>query len=310
MPIALAALFVFTLPGSGHAAPRAEAADVTLGIDVTTAGNDASTLGTIDTCKRVEVGATFDVDLFVTDVTGLRGWDALFDYDQTKVSVTGHTMVMIPGPYESTDPEPDADGSFTASSGFGNSQTANGSGVLMRVTMHADASGSSVLFIADSPVAPHLTGDNPIGDTNGDGSFDGPKTAAEVAIGQDCSGNPVITPTAGVTLTPVPTPSPTPSPTPAPTPTPTATPSPTPAPTQAPPIQGDADCDGTVDTTDVMSTLEGAAQLATSAGCASRGDTNCDGHLDGNDVLRILRYVASEPLGAPIDCPQVGDPLS
>ena len=55
--LAVAALvFVATLPGSATTAPRAEAADTSLGIDVTTSGNDASTLGTIDTCKEIGVG--------------------------------------------------------------------------------------------------------------------------------------------------------------------------------------------------------------------------------------------------------------
>jgi hypothetical protein len=270
--------------------PRASAADITLGIDAKTDGNTANSLGTIDACTRVNVGDNFDVDLFVTDVTGLRGWDLYLGFDDTKIHVTAQTFLMVSG-FDASDPVPDSLSPHYL--GTGGSQT-SGSGVLARVTFHADEPGQAVIAVSHDPLWPELNpGSDPIGDTSGDGYFDGPLIPASVAIGEDCGG-PIVTDTPGPTIT-LP---------------PTATPSATPGPTPAPPMQGDPDCSGAVNMQDAILTLNSAAKVRSGGNCSIRGDANCNGILDGEDVLRLLRYVALVPMQQPDNCAAIGAALS
>jgi hypothetical protein len=323
--LALIAVLSFATLG-GHAAPAtADAAGITLGVDVTTDGNSASQLGTIDDCKRVEVNDSVVVDLFVSDVGGLQGWELYFAFDSSHLTLTNQdTNYIVPG-FPLTDNISDGLYFF----GVAGTAPASGSGVLARLSFQAGSSGIANLGISTSPAWPVLSGQSgPIGDTSGDTYFDGTMTGARIAIGQDCPSGPVITNSPAPTLTgpptatPSPSPTPTSSPTPVPTqtspvtpgpsltPTPTVTPSPspTPAPTSSQTIIGDADCNGTVELPDVLTALMYASKLGPGNACQGRTDADCDGFVTANDVLRILRYLTGDAIPAPSGCLQIGSP--
>lgn len=114
------------------------------------------------------------------------------------------------------------------------------------------------------------------------------------------------------------TPSPTPSPTLSPSPTASASPSATPSPTGTPagPLLGDADCDGEIDTSDVVTVLAGVSDTGDPAGCTAASgvtplntaDADCDGLVTPLDALNILLHIADLPaLPLPSGCPAVGD---
>lgn len=76
-------------------------------------------------------------------------------------------------------------------------------------------------------------------------------------------------------------------------------------------VQGDVNCDQTVNSIDSLQILRSVAGLSTSAGClAEAGDVNCDGALNSVDSLRILRYVAGLTNGVVDGCAAIGDPLA
>lgn len=253
--------------------PSVQAAGITLGVDVATDGNDASHLGTIVNCKRVEVGNDFDVDVYITDVIGLQGWDAFFAFDGSLLTLTGQQQMMISG-FAASDPVPDS-GPHKHFLGYGARSKVDGSGVLVRLTFHAYAPGVSTASISYNPLGPHLNpGSDPI-------AFNGPIFAASIAIGQACPSTPVVTDS----------------------PQPTATPSPS-------PLLGDADCNGLIGLPDVVAALAYASKLGSGSACQGRADADCDGFVTATDVLRILRFLAGDALPQPAGCVQIGSPLS
>jgi hypothetical protein len=179
----------------------------TMGIDVDTTGNSATSLGNIDVCASVATGQTLDVDVYVTDVANVAAWQANMIYDPAILRVTGVNVDLFAGATEQartlslSDSVPDQDGSFVlaAVDATPDAQGHTGSGVLARLTLEAVASGTSFLsldgIILGDPSA------NPIGDITGDEHFDGAVGSAQVWVDQPCPSE-------------LPTPSPTPSPTP------------------------------------------------------------------------------------------------
>ena len=139
--------------------------------------------------------------------------------------------------------------------------------------------------------------------------------------GVEINGSPP-TPTPSPTPSPSPTPPPTstPSPTPAPSDTPTASPTPSPSPptepTQSPPpaptstpsptphLHGDADCNETIDVSDLLAILLTIAD-AGAAPCSLYADVDCDGTVQGLDAVIILRFVSELAIAIP-GCPPVG----
>ena len=98
------------------------------------------------------------------------------------------------------------------------------------------------------------------------------------------------------TPTPLPTPPPTPEPTPSPMPTPTPLPTEEPVPsTPTPPpaaVQGDANCDGLVDTTDAVAVLRFVAGVEETKCMAETAEVNCDGVINTQDAIHLLRQRA------------------
>jgi hypothetical protein len=82
---------------------------------------------------------------------------------------------------------------------------------------------------------------------------------------------------------------------------------PTPSPPDA--LQGDVNCDKTVDTVDALGVLRDAAGFDQPQ-CIVQGDVDCDGDRDSVDALGILRHVAALlPLVQNEPCANIGTPL-
>jgi hypothetical protein len=207
---------------------------VTVGIDADPTGNTANSLGSIESCRSVNNGATFSVDFWVKDIPspGIEGFQANLGYDKILLKVTGNNVNRLLGVGSGSsvvdwtpDTLPDTDGKFTPAAtdfGAGPEHSETGSGVLARITFQAIANGTSPLTLTKVKLM-DAAGD-PIGDTNGDKIFDGPIFNAEIRIGEPCpTATPTATPTPTPTLTPTVTATPTPTATATRTPTPTAT---------------------------------------------------------------------------------------
>jgi hypothetical protein len=302
--LALGLGVLFVAAGAAWAGAFAgHAAATTIGIDANATGNTAMTLGTIDSCRSVNVGAPdFDIDVYITDASGLTDWSIYLTYDHARLSVASFSTSFMEPQY--------GQASFDYGNGLlylASAQTggASGSGVLARITFHALSNGSSAVHIrTDWPYLPLLN----------NAGFSGSVSDAQIAIGQGC-GVPTAIPTPSPT--PLITPSPSPTPTPASTFTPTPTPTPSNAPTQYPSptlpssgsveLKGDADCNGHVDVHDVLTALSLAAGARPNASCAALADVDCDGNPDAEDALRILDFVGgTAPLPQPSGCAGVG----
>ncbi len=70
-------------------------------------------------------------------------------------------------------------------------------------------------------------------------------------------------------------------------------------------MQGDADCNETVDVSDLLAVLLTLADVGAAAPCSAYADVNCDGVVNGSDALLILRYISQLTSAIP-DCPPVG----
>jgi hypothetical protein len=75
-------------------------------------------------------------------------------------------------------------------------------------------------------------------------------------------------------------------------------------------VQGDVNCDATVNSVDALQVLRSVAGLGSPAVCLTdAGDVNCDGAINSVDSLRVLRYVAGLS-NAPVDgCAPIGEGL-
>lgn len=77
-------------------------------------------------------------------------------------------------------------------------------------------------------------------------------------------------------------------------------------------LQGDADCNETVDSLDALDGLRFAAGAGPFADCVEQAaDVNCDGNVSGDDVLLLLLFTGSVAPVQPVAgiCPQIDEPL-
>lgn len=214
--VTLPPLFVFVMIAAPLLYFSSARAQVTtsLGVDVAPGGNGATSVGSIQDCKEVQVGDFFSADVYITGAQGLRAWELTFGFDPTILEVTHHDnrLFLAAASFDVSEPTPDSDGRhFMGVATLGGSSS--GSGVLARLTFKAKAPGrspASIIFLDVNgdgriDIGPRLNpGAQPLGDSDGDGVFDGPVSQAEVAVGQACSNS-----------GPEPTPAPTPEDTPA-----------------------------------------------------------------------------------------------
>jgi hypothetical protein len=191
---------------------------VTLGVDVDPTGNTATSLGTIEPCTSVGINDSFDIDIFITNVIDLLGWEAYFVYDPSVINVIGRNAQMFQAAnagsevFDASEALPDADGQYRlAAVDIGEPPAPDsGSGVLARLTLQAVGAGASPAALAlldingdgKPDLGPSLTdvqGDH-IGDVNDDALFDGPISSARIAVDTAC---PEATLTPAATATPV-----------------------------------------------------------------------------------------------------------
>ncbi len=69
-------------------------------------------------------------------------------------------------------------------------------------------------------------------------------------------------------------------------------------------MQGDADCNETVDASDLLAVLQTLGDFG-AAPCLAYADVNCDGVISGLDAVIILRHISQLP-SAVAGCPAVG----
>jgi hypothetical protein len=191
--------------------------EVTIGVDADPAGNTATSLGPIDSCIAVKKGDTFQIDLFVTDVDNLLAWEIYFSFDGDVVNVTDRDVQMFLAAnagsevWDASDPLPSSGGLYRLGAVDIGQPPApdSGSGVLARLTLKAVGAGLSptILTTLDAnndgkiELGPQVSsiGAKAIGDTNGDGFFDGPLLGAQIAVDRDCPAAPTRTPVATMT---------------------------------------------------------------------------------------------------------------
>lgn len=165
---------------------------ITVGVDADPTGNSATSLGVIDDCKEVAEGQSFDIDIYVEDVSDLAGFAFGLTYEPSILTVTARDsgFFLGPGGLELGDLLPDRDGNWYY--GYAGS-TGSGSGVLMRVTLETLATGISPLLLQDvqmsDPIGMPFQADYTVG--------------AFIAVGESCSETP-LTPTPAATSTPAP----------------------------------------------------------------------------------------------------------
>jgi hypothetical protein len=217
-----------------------------IGVDADTTGNTATSLGPIDSCLSVSTGNTFQVDVFVADVTDLLAWEAYLVYDMSVINVVSRDGMMFQAAnagsqvFDVSEGLPDIDGRYRLAAVDLADPPApdSGSGVLARLTLKAVSPGVSPLSLSpidinedgNMDLGPFLTNieSESISDLNGDGFFDGPIANAEIAVGGTCpSGTPLAPPTSIPTAVPTAPSSPEATATPTGTPTATAAASPT-----------------------------------------------------------------------------------
>jgi len=222
-----------------------------IGVDANPGDSTATSLGPIDSCVSVSTGDTFDVDIFVTDVTDLLAWEVYFTYDGSIVNIVDHDVEMFQAGNEGSnvfdlsEVLPDLDALYLlAAADLGDPPAPDsGSGVLTRLTLKAVGPGISPARVSPidfnndgtmdlGPFLNDLHG-KPIGDADNDGLFDGQISASQIAVDTACPPGTVAPTATQVAASPSPTSpaSPTVATTPAVTKTATATPpaaSPTP----------------------------------------------------------------------------------
>jgi hypothetical protein len=198
-----AGLGAWILSGGGQATQASPA--LSMGVDADPSGNTATSLGPIDSCISVSSGTTFDVDIYVTDVTDLKSWEVYFVFDPSVAIVTGvnvKNMLLAANAgsnvVDTSDLVPNTTGLYRLSAIDTASAPAHesGSGVLARLTLQAVAPGVSTggvdLLDENGDGKPDLgpwlrnSGGEYLGDVNGDRFFDGPISQAQIAVDRGC----------------------------------------------------------------------------------------------------------------------------
>ena len=80
--------------GGGQEATQASPG-VTIGVDADPTGNTATSLGTIEASRTVACGETFEMDLFIQDVTDLLAWSVSLKYDPSVLRITEQDVQMF-----------------------------------------------------------------------------------------------------------------------------------------------------------------------------------------------------------------------
>jgi len=128
----------------------------------------------------------FDIDITIKEVTNLQAWQAEFVYNPAVLKVNNKSVLtwFLNGPgsniFDVSDGVPDTDGSYFAGAIDLNGGH-SGAGVLDRLTLQGIGNGVSDLSLNLTELDD--TNADPIGDTNGDGRYDGPLFNAAIGVG-------------------------------------------------------------------------------------------------------------------------------
>lgn len=173
--------------------------DLAIGVDANPSGNTATALGTIDGCRQVSTGETFEIDIYITDVEDLLAWQVYFVFDPSVIRVIDRDVGMFldanagSNVFDSSGAVPDSDGQYEAAAAdIADPPTHDsGSGVLARLTLEAIGPGLSAASLPPElgdlgPTLKNLEAEA-LGDTDGDNFFDGPISNAQIAVDQGCS---------------------------------------------------------------------------------------------------------------------------
>jgi hypothetical protein len=274
-------------------------------IDMDVTGNDATTVGTIEQCARIDLNGVqdadeTDVDTLTFDVVAINipeiapmiavGFGIFYPEDVLTIQSADKNFLLLVNEgsqlFDASEITPDTDGnnSFRIDIlDIGDGEPESGSGVLVRFTISADegAPAGQYLLRFDPEQSFHVIPSDPV-------PLAGlPETlgVAAVAINQEC--------------TEIVTPSPTPSPSPVPIP------------------KGDVDCSNSVDLVDALNILRFVAALSpiqppncpsieSLVGDSVFGDMDCNDVVDLVDALLILRFIAALSVNLPPGCAPIG----
>jgi hypothetical protein len=161
--------------------------------------NDGCGLGPIESCRAVGVDEEFYVDVFVTNVTDLKEWEVhYFAFDGSVLEVIDRDVFYFldvapdsnVGDFCGPTTPPEASGYYVLGAvDYQAGAEESGEGVLVRLKLHAKAEGSSPANVSKINWGEHWTGpklnspSGPIGDTDGDGLFDGAVYDAQIRVG-------------------------------------------------------------------------------------------------------------------------------
>ena len=174
-----------------------------IGIDMQPGTNSISSLGELQTCREVAAGESFEADVFVANVTDLTAWELRVDFDDKLLTLDDASyaffLVSSGGSIFPALFEQEAPGRYFLAAADVQGTPESGSGVLARLSLTAKAKGKTTISVMSSPTVygARLTGKAgaAIGDSNGDGIWDGSVVNGDVSIGSKCApSTPVATP--------------------------------------------------------------------------------------------------------------------
>jgi len=190
--------------------PAEAQGDTAIGVDVGVDDNSPTSVGSVESCVSVRKDDTFTVDLFVSDVEDLLGWETYVAYDSTVVQVVDRDVQMFQAAdsgssvFNASEAVPgNDDGLFrVAATDTRNPPVGDsGSGVLAKLTLKAISEGTTSLDAGptdrDGDEKPDfgttltdVSGEH-IGDDDGDSFFDGavtvPDVFVDVSTDRDCA---------------------------------------------------------------------------------------------------------------------------
>jgi hypothetical protein len=163
------ALGVWILPGGDETTQASPG--VTIGIDADPTGNTATSLSSIQASRTVACGDTFEMDLFIQDVTDLLAWTVDLKYDPSVLRIRGQDVQMFQAANAGSDVQDRSEGDPGLASPWGGgyyrlvaadfaspAAPDSGSGVLARLTLAAVGTGVSPVSLQ----APTLWGGTPL----------------------------------------------------------------------------------------------------------------------------------------------------
>jgi hypothetical protein len=166
----------------------------TIGIDMQPGNGPASSGGGGQGCVSVKAGDNFNADVFITNTDPLTEWEFRVDFNPSVVSLESadfnYLLVQSGGHLFHSDFQQEKPGRIFLDAVEPHSPD-GGSGVLARLHLKALSDGTSSLQITNDPsyFGPRLLGAGGaiVGDTNGDGIFDGNLSSGSVAVGRSCA---------------------------------------------------------------------------------------------------------------------------